>query len=244
MIDEKDDRFSVSLLTAVIGLVLTCVVGVPSLIWWRMKDVNFASWVFLVFTCLFSLEVSACTAWLRERREKSGKIGLVVSGTVMIVALVVVGSTGVSVRGAVFPILIVAGMAAVAGVVAVSRKNWRSRAVMLLVGLWLVPTALLTIGGILAQPDYITTVKSLAAGFALLFGPWATLVAKLCLWPNAGEFFNLPGAVALTAVLVSTVTAALRIEKRPIAAPCLLLCVPLIFSWTIIGAVQLVNCAL
>lgn len=78
--------------------------------------------------------------------------------------------------------------------------------------------------------------------FALLFGPWATLAAKIGVWPNAGEFFHLPLAVTLTVAMVAVATVMLKVKNKSIAGVSIILFMALVLSLFAVGYVQFINC--
>jgi hypothetical protein len=79
--------------------------------------------------------------------------------------------------------------------------------------------------------------------FSLLFGPWATLVAKLGSWPNAGEFFHLPAALALSVAVAAPCIVTLFSRRRVLVASSLIIYNASMSVWFVVGLGQLVNCA-
>ena len=96
---------------------------------------------------------------------------------------------------------------------------------------------------VFAAPQYIKAPTRILGGLSNLCGPWATIVAKPSGWPNAGEFFSLPLAVAGTAALAIVVTASLVTRKKWVRVVCLSVSPALVLSWYAVGLIQLMCCA-
>lgn len=112
-----------------------------------------------------------------------------------------------------------------------------------LLTIWLVPLVLFTLISVAAVViEHETFHASVSLGFSLglPFGPWATQVARLTSFPNAGEFFSWPTALLLTALLAALVYCTLR--RTRLAAYCLLPYAWLLIGWYAIGFGQLMNC--
>ncbi|MDX9971491.1 MAG: hypothetical protein RBU21_00735 [FCB group bacterium] len=109
--------------------------------------------------------------------------------------------------------------------------------------LWLAPAVLIpTLGAGIDFLEHGRFNPENLIGFCLSlpFGPWATQFARVLSFPNAGEFFHLPTALAFTAVLGTVVY---FIVARPrIGAYLLVPYAWLLIGWFTTGFVQLVNC--
>lgn len=206
--------------------------------------------------CFFGLEISGLIAGLLELRTKAGKIGLIVSAIGILLAVGAVRTTAFKWQGSgtgamgivvVFPCIVIAAMAVFAGIVAVARKTGRVSAWIPLLILWLMgplvcDTAYIFLTLVFNPSPSITLSQAVTPAFALPFGPWATLVAKIGDWPNAGGLFHLPLAIILTVILGAAVTVALKAKNKRTASLLLILFMPLSFVWFIIGFGQLLHC--
>ena len=83
----------------------------------------------------------------------------------------------------------------------------------------------------------------ICAGFANLFGPWATIIVKASDFPNAGGSFNLPFTLICTAVLAIIIIVPLLIKQIRLQILCAILFIPLILFWLVSGWIQLASCA-
>ena len=83
----------------------------------------------------------------------------------------------------------------------------------------------------------------ICAGFANLFGPWATIIVQVSDFPNAGGCFYLPFTLIFTAVLAIVIIVSLLIRQRWLQILCAILFIPLILFWLVSGWVQLASCA-
>jgi len=110
--------------------------------------------------------------------------------------------------------------------------------------LWLVPGIFAFCVHLFVRPDYIRLGTSAFGGFSNLFGPWATIIAKISDFPNAGEFFNLSYALIHTAALAAVVITSMIARKRWVQISCVALFVPLILWWLYFGFIQLASCAI
>ena len=96
---------------------------------------------------------------------------------------------------------------------------------------------------ILAWPDRMKLATKICAGFANLFGPWATIIVQASNFPNAGHCFNLLFTLSCTVILASVIIVPLLIRKRWLQILCAILFIPLILFWLWSGWVQLACCA-
>jgi len=252
---DKDSTFSVSLWAAVGGAVLAAA-AVPLYLWVMPFSYWWRPTVLVIAMCFFGLEISGLMAGLLELRTKAGKIGLIVSAIGILLAIIAVRTTAFKWQGSgtgamglvvVFPCIVIAAMAIFAGIMAVARKNGRVSAWMPLLILWLLgplvcDTAYIFFTLVFNPSPSITLSQAVTPAFALPFGPWATLVAKIGDWPNAGGLFHLPLAIILTVILGAAVTVALKAKNKRTASLSLILFMPLSFVWFIIGFGQLLHC--
>ena len=108
---------------------------------------------------------------------------------------------------------------------------------------WLGPGILLSWWHLRSWSDYIKPATSLLAGFANLFGPWATIIVKGSNFPNAGGSFNLKHAIIYTAILTPVIIIPLLVKKRWLQILCAVLYAPIILCWLGYGFLQLASCA-
>ena len=83
----------------------------------------------------------------------------------------------------------------------------------------------------------------ICAGFANLFGPWATIIVQVSDFPNAGGCFYLPFTLIFTVVLAIVIIVPLLIRQIWLQILCAILFIPLILFWLVSGWVQLASCA-
>lgn len=86
-------------------------------------------------------------------------------------------------------------------------------------------------------------VRSITPLFSLPYGPYATLMATLGQWPNAGEFFSPWLAAILTLLMLLPAACFLLIKSRNAASLMLLIFATASTASLIIGFAQLLNCA-
>lgn len=116
-------------------------------------------------------------------------------------------------------------------------------AIKYFMGIWLAPVIVAIPCLVIASiqiPQVLPLRSCLAFVVSLPFGPWATQVARLFSFPNAGEFFSLTLALVFSGLLAVLLIIALT-QRR--LAPYLF--IPfgwLIIGWTAIGFGQLINC--
>jgi hypothetical protein len=210
----------------------------------------------ICFIALMIFQISGFVVGISERGSNSGRTGLVVSIVFIIAA--VVGFIlfiwpHLDLYGLILILIPVPTilMGVFAGLIAIrlqrkpSLKIWKS-----LLILWLTPSVwcavLMSIpiaGNIFkGDGDYKLVARYGTSIPSTLFGPWATLVAKLGDWPNAGEFFSLPVAIVLTIILIGLVAVATRIHNRAIQGLTLITFAPFILIWVLIGIGQMLAC--
>jgi len=107
--------------------------------------------------------------------------------------------------------------------------------------LWLLPGVWSVYSLVFGRPHDILLGTSICACIATLFGPWATLVAKLVDIRHAGAFFSPWLAVGLTMGLLATILASILSKRKWITVICIGLFIPLILGWSFFGWVQMAN---
>jgi hypothetical protein len=247
IMDNEGDTFSISLWAGMGGVVLG---GLVALALYLYPGTNFLAWLMYVGApCFFGLGISALVAGLLERQAKFRKVGLVISVLVILLAIAAVfwklylDFDGIFVTVYVFfPWIVIPAMAVFAGIIAVALKKWQLNVCIPMLILWLIPIGFVIAYLLFLRIDGLPSTEGFTAAFALLFGPWATLVAKIGVWPNAGEFFHLPLAVGLTLALAATSTVVLKTKNKGVAGLSLILFMGLVFSWFAVGYGQLINC--
>ena len=108
--------------------------------------------------------------------------------------------------------------------------------------IWLAPPLFYTVSITAYESAFERSQGSHFFGFVLSspFGPFATQVARLFSFPNAGEFFYLPTACSLT-VAVATILYLAK-TRRDKAAYWIIPFAWLMIGWSAIGITQLVCC--
>jgi len=109
---------------------------------------------------------------------------------------------------------------------------------------WLVPGAFLFAFHIIVHPEYVKLTSSIFAGFANLFGPWATILLKLSDFPNAGGSFNLKYALLHTFILGAFAAVSMIAAKRWIRCCCGITVALLVWWWLFLGWAKIANCAI
>ncbi len=92
----------------------------------------------------------------------------------------------------------------------------------------------------LMHPHSIPLRIGLGFAASLPFGPWATEIAQLFSFPNAGEFFSLTLALVFSSLLALLLF--LAVSRRSWAAHVFIPFGWLLIGWTAIGFGQLMNC--
>lgn len=109
-----------------------------------------------------------------------------------------------------------------------------------LVVLWVVPSFVPAFFNALRALMGLRVIHGLAIPFLVLAGPWATQAVRIVDFPNAGEFFSLPLALGLTALLALAIGLYI---KRPQWRPRLIIPYAAVLGvWHLIGWGQLLNC--
>jgi hypothetical protein len=246
-IDKNREAVSMSLVASIAGLALALMV---TLAVYSKPSTNFLAWLIYVGPpCFFGLEISALTVGVFEGRAKLRKVGLIFS---VIGILLAVGAAlrklyldfdGIDITVYVFfPWLVAPIMAVFAGVWAVALKKERTKGTIPMFILWLTPIGMVAMALLFLLCGGGPAAEAITAVFALLFGPWATLAAKIGVWPNAGEFFHLPLAVTLTVAMAAAVTVVLKAKNKSIAGVSIILFMGLALSWFAVGYAQLIAC--
>ncbi|MCX5636731.1 MAG: hypothetical protein NTX52_03425 [Planctomycetota bacterium] len=244
-IDKNSEAASISLVASVAGWALALMV---TLAVYLKPSTNFLAWsIYVGNPCFFSLEISAFTVGLLEGRAKLRKVGLFFSVTGIIFGVVAALRKlyGINNVFVFFPWLVAPNMAVSAGVWAIALKKERTKGSMPMFILWLTPVGMVAVALLFLRAALcrgFPAAEDITAVFALLFGPWATLAAKIGVWPNAGEFFHLPLAVTLTVAMAAVVTVVLKAKNKSIAGVSIILFMALVLSWFAVGYVQLINC--
>ncbi|MFA5252887.1 MAG: hypothetical protein WC454_09935 [Phycisphaerae bacterium] len=211
----------------------------------------------LCLTILLVFQISGLTTGISERSTTLGKTGLVTT-------IVVITAAVTSFILFIWPHLdlhifilmlipvptilmgVLAGGTAVRLQSKPSLKIWKS-----LLILWITPSVwcvlLISIpvilGGIFkGNFNYEHLARWVTAVTSILFGPWATLAAKLGSWPNAGEFFSLPAAVILTVILAGLAAAAIRVRNCTVQGLAVIAFASFTLVWALVGIGQLLNC--
>jgi hypothetical protein len=245
-IDKNGEAVSMSLAASVAGLALGSVLALAISLGARA---DFYAWLIYVGTpCFFGLEISALVVGLLEGRAKFRKGGLILSAAAILVGLgavfkkLHVDFDGIYITLYVFfPWLVAPILAVLAGLWAIAVKKGRARGSMAMLILWLTPVGFVLAGLLLVHRGFPMT-ENITAAFAVLFGPWATLAAKIGAWPNAGEFFHLPLAISLTVALAAAATVVLKAKSKSVAGSSIIVFMALAFSWFAVGYGQLINC--
>ncbi|HPO14216.1 MAG TPA: hypothetical protein PLI09_12295 [Candidatus Hydrogenedentes bacterium] len=116
-------------------------------------------------------------------------------------------------------------------------------AIKYFLGIWLAPVIVAAPCLVIATihiPQFLPLRSCSAFVVSLPFGPWATQVARLFSFPNAGEFFSLTLALIFSVLLALLLF--LAVTRRKLAAYLFIPFGWLIIGWTAIGFGQLINC--
>jgi hypothetical protein len=204
--------------------------------------------------CIIALMVFLISGFVSGIKEKS-KIGMVFS-LIFLTAATALPFLYSKISGLFRPFTLtiiaipIISMAIFAGLTAlkISREKPLKIYKPLLI-LWFIPSfwcsILLGFSAIYALFKNISEFKQIAKsshGLILIsFGPWATIVAKLVAWPNAGESFSLPVALTFTAILIFLL-AILKFANSIIRSLALISFASFILIWSLIAIGQLLNC--
>lgn len=201
--------------------------------------------IFLCSAPFFLVQVSSLTSSIHERSTVSGKAGLILS-SIGIAAVIFYILHDYKVSGLFLflsflllpssvPLGIVSGISAIK----IAKDKIINKYKIMLI-LWCIPALGFILFFMFASPK--TGLRNLT-GLSVLCGPWATLVAKIGGWPNAGEFFLLRLAVIMTFLLILTIALIIKIKKTSVAAFLMVYFAFYVYIWELVGIVQLLNCA-
>jgi len=239
---DRNDAYSISFRVALAGAVAA---GLGLLGFYLSSGAYFYLWRLLAGLAVvfaYALGIGALTAGVFERGARLRILGVIVSAAV--IATVILKGQGGGPFGLFFW-LIIPVTAGLSGVTAVDVKNERvSRLVAMLVTY--LTTAVFSAWFIVSLANYRADapVKRTVTGvLALSFGPYATLAAGFGDWPNAGEFFRLGGALALTFALVATMITVLKARNRALAGAFLIVLAAVVVLWFTLGYFELTACA-
>ena len=251
MCSSRPDRIaplsqSIPITGGLAALTIAIVVGVPCLLWWQLKDPNFHIWLSLAVLSAWSIASASLIASLFHADDRAPRIRLLLplSEAAVFAGILCAVNLSMGMKGAMFLFICTAVLAAaaVAGVFAGLVRQGRLRPWGPLLLIWLLPGAAL---GLYFLPRYDASHLGRLLTFALSvpFGPWATQVARLGHYPNAGEFFHLPLALALTVLFAATALVALRSTSNSTRALGVLTYAAVVVASSLIGVGQLLNCA-
>lgn len=108
--------------------------------------------------------------------------------------------------------------------------------------LWLLPGVWSVYSLVFNRPHDISLGTSICACIATLFGPWATLAAKIANIPHAGAFFHPWSAIGLTLGILATILVSILTTKKWIIVICIGLFTPLVLGWSFLGWGQMASC--
>jgi hypothetical protein len=106
--------------------------------------------------------------------------------------------------------------------------------------LWLGAGLLAGLLHILVRPDYISIRTCIIGSFANLLGPWAGLFAAG--WPNAGKMPQSPVTIVglfLFVICVALVLMSMNSRRRWIQILSIIIFVPAIICWILLGFMEL-----
>ncbi|MFZ0034554.1 MAG: hypothetical protein WAK60_06160 [Sedimentisphaerales bacterium] len=210
------NKVSISLCASVGGIIAASLTAAVIHTIWGLGPYGLGeAGMLLSIIALLVFQISGFAAGISERGTASGRIGLALS---IVLITAAAGGFILFIRphlnlGILIPIFLPVPtilMGLFAGVTAIrlqrqpSLKIWKA-----LLILWITPsvwyTVLMSISAIYGifkgGYDYKWLSQQGAGVLLILFGPWATIAAKLSNWPNAGEFFSLPAAVIFDGIV-------------------------------------------
>jgi hypothetical protein len=251
------EKVSISFFASIGGVVVTLLTAAVMHAIWGL-DLAGLGWAgrTLCIVVLLVLQISGFAAGISERGTTLGKTGLVASIVVIIAAaagfiLFIWSPLGLHTLILVLIPVPTILMGVFAGVTAVRLQKKPSLKIwMALLILWIMPLVwcevLISIPAIIgifkSGCDYEQLLRWGMGIATILFGPWATLAAKVVNWPNAGEFFSLPAAMILTIILTGLAAVAIGVRNRAIRGLAVIAFASFIFVWALVGIGQLLNC--
>jgi hypothetical protein len=96
----------------------------------------------------------------------------------------------------------------------------------------------------IARPDYISTKTCVIGSFANLLGPFARLFASG--WPNAGKMPHAPSTTVglfLLVICIILVLMSLNSRRRLIQILSVIIFIPALICWILLGFLELMICA-
>jgi hypothetical protein len=240
---KKNKNPSVGYCVAVGGLITS---GLAVVVLHGVARFGWEVEMFLGAAMLVVFQICALASCLVERKTNHRKVGLALSSAIIVLAAagvirgVMQGQhwAGIVLRGLVVPIIVIGIVAA--AVTVKSQSHPRQRPWKTMLAIWLIPAAWQMI---LFYADTLSIGSKMTAAAAVLFGPWATQVARIGNWPNAGEFFLFWPAMLMSILLAVVVFGMLRGKNRFVAGVFPSAYASVIVLWEILGIIQLVNCA-
>jgi hypothetical protein len=245
-------KIGISLLSSLIGVIVFFLASatVFSIYGFKLYDMGSASMVL----CLFALMVFQISGFVAGIKERS-KIGMAFSIVFIIAAAAIPGVFSkllniyrlLTLTIVAIPIILMGVLAGLTAMRIQTKPSLKIYKPLLI--LWLTPslwcaviTVISAIFSILKGNSNYKSTASMSHGLLLiLFGPWATIAGKLVNWPNAGEFFSLPAALILTAILICLI-AFMRFGNRIIQSLSITAFASFILVWVLIGIGQMLNC--
>ncbi len=110
--------------------------------------------------------------------------------------------------------------------------------------LWLGTGLLAGLLHFITRPDYIRIKTCIIGSIANLFGPFARLLAAG--WPNAGKMPHAPSATVgllLLAICIILVLMSLNSRRRLIQILSVIIFIPALVCWILLGFLELMTCA-
>jgi hypothetical protein len=96
----------------------------------------------------------------------------------------------------------------------------------------------------IVRPDHISIKTCVIGSFANLFGPFARLLAVG--WPNAGKMPHAPSATVglfLLAICIILILMSLNSRRRLIQILSVIIFIPAVVCWILLGFLELMSCA-
>ena len=110
--------------------------------------------------------------------------------------------------------------------------------------IWLGTGLLAELLHFIARPDHISIKTCIIGGIANLFGPFARLLAVG--WPNTGKMPHAPLAVVglfLLAICIILILMSLNSHSRLIQISAVIIFIPALVCWILLGFLELLTCA-